>query len=110
MNSGLRKRVYDKYGGRCAYCGHEIDYRDMQVDHIHPQWNGGTDDIENLNPSCRLCNHYKRGESLEELRSWKLRGLADRLRKIYIVRVAEMYGIISFHEWDGKFYFEKHNK
>ena len=52
-----RQKVYEKYNGHCAYCGKAIAIRDMQVDHILPKRNGGTDDIDNLNPSCRLCNH-----------------------------------------------------
>jgi hypothetical protein len=68
---------------------------------------GGTDDIENLIPTCRLCNHYKRGNDLDSFRNWLLGGLIDRIRKIYIVRVAEKYGMITFHKWNKEFYFEK---
>ena len=60
MTKSSRLIVYNKYNGHCAYCGHEININEMQVDHIHPQRLGGTDDISNLNPACRLCNHYKR--------------------------------------------------
>ena len=56
-----RQAIYAKYGGRCAYCGHPIDIKDMQVDHIFPKWRGGPDAMENLNPSCRMCNFYKGG-------------------------------------------------
>ena len=31
-----REIVWKKYGGRCAYCGREIAYKDMQVDHFLP--------------------------------------------------------------------------
>ena len=30
----IRQQVYDKYNGRCAYCGCKLEYKDMQVDHI----------------------------------------------------------------------------
>lgn len=102
-----RKAVWQKYGGRCAYCGCEITIKEMQVDHVKPKRIGGSNDMDNLNPSCRLCNHYKRAMSLEEFRTWTLDGLASRLRKIYIVRVAEKYGIITINNYDKKFYFEK---
>lgn len=101
-----RAKIWAKYGGRCAYCGCEIPFKDMQIDHIKPKRNGGTDDIENLNPSCRLCNHYKRANTLEEFRSWQLGGLVERLRKIYIFRVAERYGMVNVKEFSNKFYFE----
>lgn len=29
----VRLAVYDKCNHRCAYCGCELDYKDMQVDH-----------------------------------------------------------------------------
>lgn len=102
-----RKAVWQKYGGRCAYCGCEITIKEMQVDHLKPKRIGGSNDMDNLNPSCRLCNHYKRAMSLEEFRTWALGGLVGRLRKIYIVRVAEKYGMITINNYDRKFYFEK---
>jgi 5-methylcytosine-specific restriction endonuclease McrA len=40
MNMTTRRLVYDKYGGRCAYCGKELRFEDMQVDHIVPVWRG----------------------------------------------------------------------
>lgn len=33
----IRQQVYDKCGGHCAYCGKEIAYKDMQVDHVVPK-------------------------------------------------------------------------
>ena len=102
-----RQKVYDKYNGHCAYCGKAIAIKDMQVDHILPKRNGGKDHIDNLNPSCRLCNHYKRAADIETLRNWLLGGLIERLMKIYIFRVALDYGMITINGWDKKFYYEK---
>lgn len=102
-----RKAIWQKYGGRCAYCGCVITLKEMQVDHVKPRRIGGSDDVDNLKPSCRLCNHYKRAMSLEEFRTWALGEMVNRLRKIYIVRVAEKYGIITVKDFDRKFYFEK---
>lgn len=112
MIKAKRMEVHSKYNGHCAYCGKEIDYKDMQVDHIWPQHmmklidKEKMDQIENLNPSCRRCNHYKRGESLEGFRK-TLKTLHERTQKIYINKVAEDYGIIKVEPWDGKFYFER---
>ena len=105
-----RIEIYNKYGGRCAYCGRKIELKDMQVDHIIPKrlrnskdW---VDSMKNWNPSCRRCNHYKRASSVEYFRLM-LKTLHDRVRDIYICKVAEDYGIIEVKEWDGKFYYEK---
>mgnify|MGYP000858725485 CR=1 FL=1 len=105
-----RQAVYNKYGGRCAYCGKELEYKDMQVDHIDPQRyyddKKKADQMENLNPACRRCNHYKRGNSLGGFRRL-LKTLHQRVREIYICKVAEDYGVIKVEPWDGKFYYER---
>ena len=106
MTKAQRREVYDKYGGRCAYCGRPLRYEDMQVDHIIPKRKGGQDIMANYNPACRSCNHYKDSLSLEQFRGL-VRTLPERLRKIYIFRVAEDFGIVKVREWGGKFYFEK---
>lgn len=112
MNKTIRLAVYNKYGGHCAYCGKAIEIKDMQVDHITPQRQlygidkQHIDNIENLNPSCRRCNHYKRAHSLEFFRDM-LKTLHQRVRDIYICKVAEDYGIIEVKEWDGIFYCER---
>lgn len=118
-----RQEVYAKYDGHCAYCGKEITFKEMQVDHKHPKhlasWIESSvmrkmyeidpliNSINNLMPSCRRCNHYKRGELLENWRKL-LMTLHERTQKIYINKVAEDFGIITITPWDGKFYFEKH--
>ena len=30
----IRKQVYEKCNRHCAYCGCELEYKDMQVDHV----------------------------------------------------------------------------
>lgn len=78
----------------------------MQVDHLVPIKRGGTDDIENLMPSCRRCNHYKRAHTLTIFRDM-LKTIQKRLLKIYIFKVAIDYGIVEIKPFDGVFYFEK---
>jgi 5-methylcytosine-specific restriction endonuclease McrA len=69
-----RQEVYDKYNGKCAYCGEDINLKKFQVDHIHPRHlshleNLDNDRYENLNPACRKCNSFKAGSVLEIFRS-----------------------------------------
>ena len=106
MNAEKRKEVYQKYHERCAYCGKSITFTEMQVDHIVPKRIGGTDEIENLNPSCRRCNHYKRASNLETFRAL-LVTLHERIGKIYIVKVAVDYRLVTVQPFDGEFYFER---
>lgn len=104
-----RQLVWAKYNGHCAYCGKQISIKDMQIDHKFPRVGGLCSDIneyENLMPSCRRCNHYKRAHLLNDFRAL-LKTIHERIHNIYIVKVAEDYGIIEYHNWDGEFYFEK---
>jgi len=101
-----RQQVYSKHSGHCAYCGKTIQFSDMQVDHIISRHMGGTNNIKNLNPSCGRCNHYKRSGDLEYFRTLLIT-LEERLRDIYIFKVAEDYGIVKIQKFDGIFYFEK---
>jgi len=123
MNKALRIKVWNKYNKHCAYCGNDLKYKDMQVDHLIPKarryaysnpvmkehFKAKGDNInsfENLMPSCRRCNHYKRASSLEGFRRL-IKTLHRRIQDIYINKVGIDYGIITIKEWDGLFYFEK---
>lgn len=66
-----RMAVYEKTNGHCAYCGCELEYKDMQVDHVIPinGWSEqGEDTLDNMLPACRSCNHYKSRSTLEGFR------------------------------------------
>ena len=86
----------------------------MQVDHIKPKCNIHYQNMpyekihndDNLNPSCRRCNHHKRGDNLEAFRLSMLT-IHKRIEKDYITKVAIDYGIVKLIPWDGLFYFEK---
>lgn len=118
-----RQKVYDKYNGHCAYCGKEIEIKDMQVDHIFPKnkahWLksdvmkreerlniNDINDFENLNPSCRRCNHYKRAQTLREFRG-TMTTIHQRIKSNYINKVGFDFGILTLKPFDGLFYFEK---
>lgn len=106
MNKKLRQQVYDKCNGHCGYCGRAIEYKAMQVDHIFPKCCRGGDTIENLMPTCRRCNHYKRANTLENFRNLMM-SLHQRLGKIYILSVAVNFGMCEVKPFDGVFYFER---
>ena len=106
MKKEIRQKVYQKYYGHCAYCGKEILYSEMQVDHIVPKHFNGENDLSNYNPSCRSCNFYKSVNSLEAFRNM-LKTIHERIIKSFIVRIGIDYGIVEIKTFDGKFYFEK---
>ena len=109
-----RNYVHQKYNGHCAYCGRVITLKEMQVDHFVPKYKSmsmGTVVYhpDNLMPSCRSCNHYKRASPIEYFREL-LMTIHTRIAKIYIVKVAINFGIIQFKSFDGEFYYEKVDK
>lgn len=113
ISKKLRQEVYEKYDGHCAYCGCELEIKDMQVDHIYSvaraKWSKeelDINNIENLMPSCRSCNYYKDTSSINGFRK-KLKTLMERVKKPFIYRLADKYGMVEEKSWDGKFYFEK---
>lgn len=78
-----RGQVYRKTGGCCAYCGRDLDpFENWHVEHMTAKVNGGTNDIENLVPSCHSCNMRKRSKSFGEYKDWILGGPAAQFRKI----------------------------
>lgn len=101
----IRLRVYEKYDHRCAYCGCELEYKEMQVDHLNPVYKNTdikhtmTDaemyDISNLMPSCKQCNLYKSTFSLEEFRARLKDTMWKNLRMNFNYRLAVKYGFIK---------------
>lgn len=103
----IREQVYRKCNGHCAYCGCKLEYKNMQVDHVISVYgNDGSNDVENLMPSCRMCNFYKSTFSIEVFRK-NLETLYERLQKLFIYRFALKYGLITEHKDKVMFYFEK---
>jgi len=65
----LRKRVYERDGGQCQYCGTEIAMAECNIDHVIPRRHRGTTRPINLVVACRSCNKLKEGQLIpEELR------------------------------------------
>lgn len=102
-----REKVYQKCHGHCAYCGCILDYKDMQVDHVKPLRTGGSDDISNMLPTCRSCNHYKATLDLKQFREY-IYQIPTRLKRDSIpFQVGFRFGVVSCSAEPIKFYFEK---
>ena len=121
ISQKTRKAVYEKYGGHCAYCGCELDYKDMQVDHVDSCYRNDTESktgnevkksadelnqLDNLMPSCRMCNFYKSVSTLEAFRKRVQETLLPNVRRPFQFRLAEKYGLVEVHEKPIRFYFE----
>jgi hypothetical protein len=65
ISDEVRARVRSAFGDRCSYCRSAQKYflGVLEIDHIIPRVDGGTDDESNLCPACRLCNGYKAAQT-----------------------------------------------
>ncbi len=58
--------LYGVQEGLCAGCRVMFPFRNMTVDHVVPQYRGGTDHMTNLQLLCAACNSMKGTRSQEE--------------------------------------------
>lgn len=113
-----RIKVWEKYGKKCAYCGCDLEYKDMQVDHADSvafaKWRKTNpeelDSEDNLMPACRMCNYYKSASGIEGFRKKLKKQLTHSSIASFQTRLAIKYGMVIVSEWDGKFWFEKYKK
>jgi len=110
MSKQERLEVYNKTDGHCAYCGCELEYKDMQADHVIPinGWSEqGQDNIDNMLPACRSCNHYKMRSTLEGFRTM-IASMPDTLmRDSNTYKNAVRYGLVIPSPKPIVFYFEQ---
>jgi hypothetical protein len=134
MRKKDRHRIFEKYSGRCAYCGCELQ-KGWHVDEIEPvrrgfeyardengirvynmekhKWEGKVKlahpermNIENQNPACASCNINKHSDSLEQFRSLIIGFINSLNRDSTQYKIAKRYGLIKETGIDVKFYFE----
>ncbi|MFY0655052.1 MAG: HNH endonuclease [Cyclobacteriaceae bacterium] len=112
-----RIKVYDKYSGRCSYCGCEIFMTSFHVDHIDPRRRGdisnpnitnGKNHIDNYNPSCASCNCSKSTFSIEDWRIQIQKKIININRDSSNYRILKRYGLIEENIKPIKFYFENY--
>lgn len=88
MNKSDREKVFNKYNGKCAYCGCEL-VKGWHVDHKDPirrlsEYNSDKrrfvnngnsmyperDCMDNYMPACASCNINKHSSDLDGFRTW----------------------------------------
>lgn len=106
----IRKIVYQKYNGHCAYCGCEIPEKGFNVDHLHCLRNYEYDedidvhDVSNMMPACGSCNRYKATMDLETFRE-QLQKKRDNSLVIYINELnneADLGEILKIERCEGE--------
>ena len=77
----MRNNVYEKTKGKCALCGKFVRFDLFTIDHIIPLAKGGTNDIENLQCTCKHCNAMKQDFSEKEFLDKMIKILAYQSKK-----------------------------
>jgi 5-methylcytosine-specific restriction endonuclease McrA len=65
----IREYLLNKWDRTCAYCG--VTNTPLQVEHIHPKAQGGSNRISNLCLACDACNKKKGTQDVEQFLSKK---------------------------------------
>jgi len=78
----IREYLLEKWGRECAYCGEKDT--PLQIEHIDPKANGGSNRISNLTLACNPCNKEKSKQSLADFfaSSRRLRSHQSRLESV----------------------------
>lgn len=71
ISGTIRYEVLKNAKFHCELCGISADKKALEVDHIVPRNNGGTDDIINLQALCYSCNAMKRDRDDTDFRNIK---------------------------------------
>jgi len=113
-----RQSVFDRFSGKCAYCGSILE-KGWNLDHAIPKWHcegkipiANFNDVhcfENYMPSCRSCNLFKSGNGIEGFRKHIESQIETLRRDRPTFRVAERFGLIECKPQRVVFYFEKFN-
>jgi 5-methylcytosine-specific restriction endonuclease McrA len=125
MNNKDRQILFDKFGGKCAYCGCKLK-KGWHADHANTvhRFNNRYDEnikgfveekgmfypendcMENMMPSCPSCNLYKGGCDIETFR-WKLGNSIPALNKRDAqYKFAKRFGLLIETGISVEFYFE----
>jgi 5-methylcytosine-specific restriction endonuclease McrA len=113
-----RERLFAMFGGRCAYCGCELQ-KGWHADHVDPVLRGVGKAVhgnpahhmdrhrtDNLFPSCPPCNLDKGQQSIESYREWIKTHLGSLHRKS-IYKSVLRHGLIVETDAPVVFHFER---
>jgi 5-methylcytosine-specific restriction endonuclease McrA len=132
MTKADRQKVFEKFGGKCAYCGCELG-KGWHLDHMEPvvrlykdervkvpgndwqyEWKTkykgmqypDRDTVENALPACASCNINKHGDSIEGFRATIQQFIESLNRYSVQYKIAKRYGLLIETKNPVKFYFE----
>ena len=124
MKKKYRQIIYEKYAGRCTYCGDELK-KGWHVDHVKPivrdiKFNKEkgrfestkeclkpeNENFDNYTPACASCNIQKNSFTLEQFRE-NIKQFVNSLNQYSTqYKFAKKYGLVIETNIEVKFYFE----
>ena len=78
-----RKAIYEKADGCCQLCGRKIPFDNFTVDHIIPISEGGSNNLDNTQATCIICNQFKANIYPEQF--------VDRITEIFMFQMEKQY-------------------
>lgn len=96
LTNAVRKAVYKRDGYACALCDSP---RGLQVHHVVPRSEGGTDFPHNLITLCWRCHAVAHGTRMPEYADWMNQ---EELRQACVEYVADYYASINllWNPWE----------
>jgi hypothetical protein len=87
LSKSVRFEVFKRDSFKCQYCGASAPDVLLQVDHIMPVANGGSNELVNLITACEVCNAGKRDKTLDDRTAVakaraQMEGLQDRREQL----------------------------
>lgn len=79
VSASKREEVLERDGYTCVYCAADLRTELLAIDHKVPVSAGGTNDVDNLQATCRSCNARKKGFTAAD---GDVRKYLDRRRQI----------------------------
>lgn len=133
MNKKERQQIFDKYNGRCAYCGCDLQ-KGWHVDHAEPIRRGlkykkdangkylydengehfkeyyethpDRNVVQNYMPACVSCNINKRSDTIEQFRK-NIQGYLNSLNlRMVQYKMVKKYGLVQETNKPVIFHFE----
>ena len=101
-----RIKLWESSDKKCQYCGENITYSQMQLDHINAIQEGGKNELENYRCACRMCNYGKYTFSIDEFKQYIKRIPEKLIKRHFDFRIAMKYGLIEIKDKEIVFEFE----
>lgn len=104
-----RVLAFQQAGGKCGYCGEDLNERNLTIDHKVPRCHGGDHSLGNLIACCRWCNTSKGRSHIEDFRlRMAAKHLPVKFNAEQLAYIAEMgFALDLGFDPDHQFHYER---